>query len=246
MEWAINSQVVNMLSCSYAKILCKIDYCEIVLHMLLSNALDPVWNCGGEKTDLKISGALCFTLLENFLNVFFKTKLEHDISFIKDDSFDIRKVDVSSFHVIKDTSSGSNEQISSRFQSISLVLDADSTIYGDDSELFHGVLQLRQLTCNLQSKFSSWSEHNGLKLSSLKVFVLSKIFDHWNTKGQSFSRTCQISSYDVFAIINRRNASLLDRKQTSVPLCLHDLDTFLWDHWKVDVVTYIWLSTFDS
>ena len=137
MEWAIDGQVVDVLGGSNTQVFCKIDNSEIVLHVFLSDVLYPVWNGGGEETDLKVSGALRFALFENFLNVFFETKLEHDIGFIKDDGLDIRKVNVASFHVIKDTASGSNEQISPRFQSISLLLDADSTVNSDDSELLH-------------------------------------------------------------------------------------------------------------
>ena len=109
MERTINCQMVDVLCCSLAEVFCKIDYSEITFHVLLSNTFHPIWNGGREQTDLKVSGALLFALFENFLDVFFETKFEHDIGFIKDDCFNVREVNVSSFHVIKDTTSGTNE-----------------------------------------------------------------------------------------------------------------------------------------
>mgnify|MGYP006140610467 CR=1 FL=1 len=47
--------------------------------------------------------------IKPYLDEFFETKFEHDIGFIKDDCFDVREVNISSFHVIKDTTSGTNE-----------------------------------------------------------------------------------------------------------------------------------------
>ena len=109
MEWTINCQMVDVLSCSLAEVFCKIDNSEIMFHVFLSNALNPFWNGGREQTDLKVSGALRFALFQNFLDVFFETKFKHDIGFIKDNCFDVGKVNISSFHVIKDTTSSTNE-----------------------------------------------------------------------------------------------------------------------------------------
>ena len=109
MEWTINCQMVDVLSCSLAEVFSKIDYSEIMFHVFLSNTFHPFWNGGREQADLKVSGALRFALFQNFLDVFFETKFEHDIGFIKDDCFDVREVNVSSFHVIKDTTSGTDE-----------------------------------------------------------------------------------------------------------------------------------------
>jgi len=58
--------------------------------------------------------------------------------------------------MILDSSSGSNEKIYASFQLVSLVLDTDTTIYSDNSELIFMVLQFSKLIRDLNGKLPGW------------------------------------------------------------------------------------------
>ena len=52
---------------------------------------------------------------QNFLNIFFEAKFEHNVSFIKYNTFQLREVNVTSLNVIKDSTSSSHKEIYSIF-----------------------------------------------------------------------------------------------------------------------------------
>ena len=83
------------------------------------------------------------------INIFFKTKFKHDISFIQDQSFQSWKIDISSFDMIFDPSSGSNEKIDASLQLVGLIHHADSTIDSHDSKLIFMMLKFRQFISDL-------------------------------------------------------------------------------------------------
>ena len=83
------------------------------------------------------------------INIFFKTKFKHDISFIQDQSFQSWKIDISSFDMIFDPSSGSNEDVYSLSQLSDLLIDIDASIDCDKSKLIFMMLKLRQFISDL-------------------------------------------------------------------------------------------------
>ena len=146
------------------------------------------------------------------LYIFFKSKFEHNICFIEDHWFEIRKVDISSFNMVFDSSSGANEKIDSSLQMIGLVRDTRSSIYCYDSELIITVFHFGELSSDLDRQFSSWGQDNWLNSSCPKQFVFSEILNRWKSKSKSFSRACEISCDKILSFVDWVEAMLLDWK----------------------------------
>lgn len=118
------------------QILSKINNSEVFFHILSGDLLDPLWDCCRKETNLQIVFITGFsTGLQDPINIFFETKLQHDICFIKNKTLEAGKVNVSSLDMIKNTTSSSDENIDTISQLPDLVLNIDSTIHGDNSEL---------------------------------------------------------------------------------------------------------------
>ena len=75
--------------------------------------------------------------------------------------------------MIKNTTSGSDENIDTISQLPDLILDIDSTIHGDNSEFVLMMLQFHHFVGDLKSQFSSWCENDGLNLSCSEKFLSS-------------------------------------------------------------------------
>jgi hypothetical protein len=88
---------------------------------------------------------------QNFFNVFFEAEFEHDISFVKYNTFQLREVNVAALNVIKDSTSSSHKEVYSIFKLMSLVLNTDSSIDCDNFKFFRGVLHFSELCRNLKS-----------------------------------------------------------------------------------------------
>ena len=91
------------------------------------------------------------SLAQNFLNIFFEAKFEHNVSFIKDNTFKLWEVNITSLNMIQDSTSSSHKEIYSILKLMSLVLDTNPSIDCDDFELFRGMLHFCEFCCDLKS-----------------------------------------------------------------------------------------------
>ena len=98
------------------KILSEINNLEVWFHVITSDILNPIRYSCRKQTDLDIFlWANFMSFAQNFLNIFFEAKFEHNVSFIKYNTFQLREVNVTSLNVIKDSTSSSHKEIYSIF-----------------------------------------------------------------------------------------------------------------------------------
>ena len=90
-------------------------------------------------------------LAQNFLNIFFEAKFEHNVSFIKDNTFKLWEVNITSLNMIQDSTSSSHKEIYSILKLMSLVLDTNPSIDCDDFELFRRMLHFGEFCRDLKS-----------------------------------------------------------------------------------------------
>lgn len=90
----------------------------------------PVGNSRGEETNLQILLALPFHVAQDLLNIFFKSKLQHLVSLVKNHSADLRKVDISTVQVVEHAARRAHKNFTTRFQVLGLVLNIDAAIDG--------------------------------------------------------------------------------------------------------------------
>jgi len=128
-----------------------------------------------------------FDFIQNLVNVFLETKLEHLICFVENKGFKICKINVSSLNMIQNSTSGTNKDIDTTSELSDLFINIDSTIHSDNFEFIIIMLQLFNFLGYLQSKFSSWGKHNSLCLSCSNQSVTSQVFYTWKSKGDCLS-----------------------------------------------------------
>ena len=147
-----NREMPNITSSFVFKILSKINNLEVWLHVITSDVLDPIRHSCRKQANLDIFfWANFMSFAQNFLNIFFEAKFEHDVSFIKYHTFELREVNVTSLNVIKDSTSSSHKQVYSIFKLMSLVLDTNSSIDCNNFELFRRIFQFGELCSDLKS-----------------------------------------------------------------------------------------------
>ena len=99
---------------------------------------------------------LGFDIVQNLVDVLFETKLEHLISFIEHQGFEVLEVNISSFNVIENSSGGSDKDIDTVSELSDLFFDVDSAVHRHDLELVVVMLQLFDLSGYLNCELSSW------------------------------------------------------------------------------------------
>lgn len=92
-------------------ILCEVEYHMIGSHVSSCNVLDPEWDCSRKHQNLELVISVLSTRRQNFFNFIFESKLEHLIGFIKNNTFEIAEVNVTSLHMIQNSSNSSNKNI---------------------------------------------------------------------------------------------------------------------------------------
>ena len=108
--------------------------------MLVSNLSHPGWHCSREKANLQIFSALISNLYQDFFNVLFETEFEHLISFIENYGLDVRKVNVTSFYMVKDSTSCANENFNSSLKFVRLGVDVNTTVNSQTGEVIRRML----------------------------------------------------------------------------------------------------------
>ncbi len=86
---------------------------------------------------------------QNLIDLFFEALLEHLISLIKNDGLESRKIDISSFDVIKDSTTSANKEVDTTAERSRLVVDIDATVDSQRIEFVLTVLQFSKLILNL-------------------------------------------------------------------------------------------------
>lgn len=188
MPRAINSQVFNFFRGLVGEILSQIHNLEVFLHVPSGHFINPFWKSSREKTNLEVFLVDDLTCLsQDLLNVLLETHVQHHISFVEHESFQLRKVNVFSLDVIENSTGGSDEQIDSTLELASLVLDTDSSVDGHDRKLCWIMLKLVAFFRDLNGQFSSWCHENCLSFSGAKKIVSSEILDDGKSKSESLS-----------------------------------------------------------
>jgi hypothetical protein len=93
---------------------------------------------------------------QNSIDILFEAKLEHLVSFVKNQTFEARKVNVASFNVIKNSSCGTNKDVYTLSELSDLFINVDSSIHCDNFELIFIVFQFGHFSGDLERKLSSW------------------------------------------------------------------------------------------
>jgi len=122
--------------------------------------------------------------------------------------------------VIFHSATSSDEDVHSIFELASLGCDAHSSVDGDDREFSWVVLDLVDLVSDLDGELSRRCEHDCLDLSSSEQAIGSQVLDDRQSEGKGLSRTCEISSDEIFPLEDWLEALLLDREETSYSLWL--------------------------
>jgi len=91
--------------------------------MLVRYLSDPARYCGRKKADLQVFVALSSNCVQDALDVFFKAQFEHLVSFIKDHSLDMSKIDVTPLNMVEDTAGCADEYLNAPFELTSLILN---------------------------------------------------------------------------------------------------------------------------
>lgn len=93
-----------------------------------ANLLDPTGNSSGEHKTLEVLGTSLFNSSHNFLNIFLKTKVEHNVCLIETGHSKVREIKVSSFHVVLDSAGGTHEDVHAASKVPGLVVNGDTSI----------------------------------------------------------------------------------------------------------------------
>ena len=85
------------------------------------------------------------------------------------------------------------------------------------------MFKFRQLSSDLYRQLSGWCQHYRLDFAGPQKIVFSEVLDSGQPKRNGLTRTSQISSNEIFPIINRVEAVLLNWEQIHVAFALHNL-----------------------
>jgi len=128
-EWTVDGDVVDVFLGLVLQVFGKIDHLPAWFQVLVGHVLDPSGDRGREKKELGIFLDFALDFMKNFVNILFEPKLEHLVSFVQNQRFQFTKLYVSSLDVVKNTSSGSHEDVNSLSKLIGLFVDRHSSIH---------------------------------------------------------------------------------------------------------------------
>ncbi|KAH3686380.1 hypothetical protein WICPIJ_002633 [Wickerhamomyces pijperi] len=152
-----------------------------VLHEVLGNVTDFLWPSSSEHK------CLSFWVLRgphDVLDIFFKSLLQHTISFIQGQVSQLGQVDTAFIHQIDQSPRSSNDNIGS-LQITTLLFFRNTTVKTNNVQTFQ-IGQFLQVVVNLRSQFSGWG--NSQHFDSLGL-VVDNVVNGWDTKGKSLTGT---------------------------------------------------------
>lgn len=128
MEWTADCKVLNISIAFVSQILSKINNFKIFFHVLISNIANPWWYSRWKQANLQFFSLLFSNYAQDFFNVLLKSKFKHLISFIKNNRFNITEIDISSFNMIKDSTSSANKNLNTFLKFSSLAVNWDTSV----------------------------------------------------------------------------------------------------------------------
>ena len=209
------------------EVLSEINDLEARLHVLTRDTTDPTGNGRREETQLDVVVGRGTDGFEDRVDVLLEAELEHLISLVENDTLELAEVDVAAVDVVEDTTSRTNEDVNTVTKLARLIVDADATIHSQDFELVVVVLDLLELSTDLQGELSGGSQDDGLDLSVTKHLVLSEVLDNGQTEGERLAGTCEVTSHYVVSLEDGIEAVLLDGEQVDNLLLLERKDSLL-------------------
>ena len=86
--------------------------------------------------------------------------------------------------MIKNTTSGTNENVNTLSQLSDLIVNVNSTVNSDYLEVMFIVLKLYKLVCYLDCQLTCWSQDDCLQLSCPKNLLSSQVLNQWQSKSK--------------------------------------------------------------
>jgi len=91
------------------------------------------------------------------LYIFFEPKIKHDVGFVKYCKSKTTKIKIFAFHVVLNPASSSYKNVNTTSELVSLGINVNATINGEDVVLLRIVLKHFKFFGNLERKLPSWS-----------------------------------------------------------------------------------------
>ena len=149
------------------------------------------------------------------------------------------EIDVTAFNVVEDTAGRTNEYVDALSQLSSLVVDAHTTVNGEDPEFILDVLQLGQFICDLKGKLPCGRQYDTLNPSLTEKLLTPQVLCDRQAERKGFAGAGEITSNQIVPLIHRIEAMLLNREQVHVTLgrqVLHCALVNFWEACKLSVV----------
>lgn len=178
---------------------------------------------------MQVLFALALDEAQDIFNVFLEAELKHLIGLIEDHSLDSGEINVSTVQVIKNATSGSNEDFATTLQLMGLLLNADTAVNGRTSVLQRVMLNLSEDFRHLDGQLTGGGQHDGLGLAAANVVVLTQVLNSGKREGQRLTRAGQVTGDDVLTVVNGVEAVLLYREQVHDAHALELLDGLVHD-----------------
>lgn len=136
------------------QVLTEIDNSERFAHVLAGDISHPPRDSGGEQANLKLVLIGLLNTSKDFVDIFLKSKLEHLVGFIENNTLNATEINVASLKMVKDTASSTNEEIDSASEISSLVLDRHSTVDSKSTVFRLMMLQSTEFSRNLNNEIT--------------------------------------------------------------------------------------------
>ena len=157
-------------------------YLLIVVQILLGYTFHLFTHRGREHQRVMLLGER----FENLVDALREPHVQHLVGLIKYDIRHLLQTGISTMHQVDQSSWCSHDDLHSLFQSSHLRLYRCTTIDSLHMDAIHIFGEVAQIVCNLQTKFSGWREHQGLRLATRCVDAFKKR----NAESSCLSCTC--------------------------------------------------------
>jgi len=145
--------------------------------MFTRDIVDPARNSSTKKTNLNLFDLRSY-FSKYIIDIFFETKFKHYVCFIKHDSLQIAKINVTTINMVKNTACCSNKNVHTITELACLVIDRYTTIHSEYIEFAWIVAQFCDLIAYLDSKLTSWCQADGLGFTRAELLVFTQVFNN--------------------------------------------------------------------
>lgn len=122
LEWTTDGKMLHVSGRLVFQVLAQVNDSEIFLHVRTCHVSYPPWDSGREETNLNIIFALLVDSHQNAFDILFKAEFEHLVSFVKNNCPDLRKVNVASLNMVKDTTCCTDKDVNSSSELSCLII----------------------------------------------------------------------------------------------------------------------------